>query len=296
MAIALRIKKKPVESGISQDQLDEEIERYLSNKDVVAAYVERNDDERFLCIVIPSDEAFFELVIQGISAQDYFKGENVQQLIQDFLGGQSLGALSEKYESTGDSKAFGEDPTGGPSYGRYQIATKTGTMKSFLNFLRNMRPDMVKSLNEAGGLAAARKGLARFKDAWSILADDPEFPKIEHAYIRATHYDPFLRRLRGDDGADGNIGLNLSLRSYALQNVAWSTAVQHGPANSIFENALSGVEIDDDALSPSDADIIRAIYDERSKVDIYFASSPDHIKNSVLERFGHELQDALALL
>ena len=155
---------------------------------------------------------------------------------------------------------------------------------------------MGKGLNDAGGCTAARKKLVSFQDAWRTLADDPEFPKIEHAFIRATHYDPFLRRLRGDDGDDGNIGLNLTDRSFALQNVAWSTAVQHGPANSVFENALSGQQIDDAVPTPSDEDIIRAVYAERSKVSLYFPSSPPNIQQSVKDRFVDELQDALVLL
>ncbi len=296
MAIELKILQKKVEGSISQAQLDEEVDRLLSNPNIVAAYAEGEGNQRIFNIVVPSDNSIFDLAIQGISAQEYFKGKNVEQLIEDFVSGKSLGGLSEKYESNRDSSAIGEDSTGGFSYGRYQIATKTGTMKSFLNFLKNTRPDMAKELNDAGGFTAARNGDPSFKGAWRSLAANPDFPGVEHAFIRATHYDPFLRRLRGDDGDDGKIGLNLTERSFALQNVAWSTAVQHGSANSIFKNALAGEAIDDSVPQPTDETIIRKVYAERSKVDQYFSRSTEKVKQNVLDRFKKELPDALELL
>ena len=43
-------------------------------------------------------------------------------------------------------------------------------------------------------------------------------------------------------------------------------------------------------------DVLKKVYNERMKVNIYFKSSPQNIKNSVLNRFKSELKDALSML
>ena len=43
-------------------------------------------------------------------------------------------------------------------------------------------------------------------------------------------------------------------------------------------------------------DIINRVYDERSKVDKYFASSSPKIKQSLKKRFAQERKDALRML
>ncbi len=198
---------------------------------------------------------------------------------------QALGVLSERYESNGDPGAIGEDRTGGPSYGMYQIATKTGTMKKFLNFLAALRPDFAQTLSVAGGADAALQGKNAFKTAWRKLAEDQAFADAQHAFIQSTHYEPFVKRLK-------SIELDMNVRSFALKNAAWSVAVQHGPGNKVFHNALSGKQppkMDDKA-------ILNAVYAERSNVDKYFRRSTAAVKASVKRRFARELKDALQLL
>lgn len=75
-----------------------------------------------------------------------------------------LGALSEKFESKGDPGAIGVDSTGGPSYGQYQIATKTGTMASFLKFLARTNAGFASKLEAAGGNAGATSKSAAFAE------------------------------------------------------------------------------------------------------------------------------------
>ena len=198
-----------------------------------------------------------------------------------------LGALSAKFESNGNAGAIGEDRTGGPSYGAYQIATRTGTMASFLAFLERARPDFAARLAAAGGEAAARAKAPGFVAAWKGLAADPSFLSAQHGFVRLTHYDPFVKRVETD------LRILVNRRSSALQNVAWSTAVQHGPANSIFRNAL---QPNDAANRRDDANIIRAVYAERSKVEKYFVNSTAAVQQAVKARFARELTDALAML
>lgn len=77
----------------------------------------------------------------------------------------------------------------------------------------------------------------------------------------------------------------------AVKDMIWSIGVQHGAggAANIFKN--SGVKAGMNAAS-----IITNVYQERMKVNKYFSSSPQNIKNSVLKRFRNEMQDALSML
>ena len=116
--------------------------------------------------------------------------------------------------------------------------------------------------------------------------NDPAFGAAQHDFIAATHYEPFAKLLLE------RLGLDLSKRSATLRDVAWSVAVQHGPGNKIFTQALDVLVVN----QLNDEDIISKVYGERSKVDKYFASSTESVKVAVAERFKAELSQALQLL
>jgi hypothetical protein len=197
-----------------------------------------------------------------------------------------LGVLSGKYESNGNPAAVGDDSTGGPSYGKYQIATKTGTMASFLEFLARTRPEFADHLDAAGGNAAAAAKSPEFVAAWQQLARDADFAAAQHAFIKSTHYDPFVEKTKD------HLALDIESRSDALKNVAWSTAVQHGPGCKVFINALAGQQ----ASAMPDANVIRAVYTERARVDRYFSRSTPEVKQALMRRFDDECSEALALI
>ena len=201
----------------------------------------------------------------------------------------TLGKLSERFESNGKPGAIGFDNVGGFSYGLYQIAANPGTMDAFLDFLAENHPDMAQALQDAGGPAGARAGTPEFKDSWKALAagSPADFTQAQHDFIEKTHYAVHARKLLQ------NFSLDLDQRSHALRDVVWSMAVQHGNGTQkIFENALVGL----DASDLSDEDLIRALYQERSKVDKYFAHSGDAVKQAVKARYQQEVQDALKML
>ncbi|NUZ04388.1 hypothetical protein [Piscinibacter koreensis] len=198
-----------------------------------------------------------------------------------------LGALSARFESNGNPGSIGHDSTGGFSYGAYQIATKTGTMAEFLKFLEKNAPAIAARLDAAGGARGASAGTPEFKAAWRDLGkSDPAFADAQHAFIQSTHYDPCCARIRK------NLGLDVEARSPALRNVVWSVAVQHGPANKIFDNALAGK----DCAQLQDASIIDAVYGERSKVERYFARSTPQVKAALVARFAEERRLAERML
>jgi len=196
-----------------------------------------------------------------------------------------LGGLSKKYESNGNPGTIANntgDP-GGASYGSYQIATKTGTMQSFLSWASSNAPQV------ASALAGKQPGTAAFDTAWKSLASsNPQmFEQAQHNFIQASHYQPVANAVK-------NMGLDVNKRSQAVRDVVWSTAVQHGVggAQSVIKAAIGNNP------NISDEELIRKIYAERGANDgkKYFSSSSDSIRQSVVNRFRNELQDALKML
>ena len=83
-----------------------------------------------------------------------------------------LGTLSGLSESGNDPAAIGKDNAGGPSYGAYPIATYTGTMNKYLNFIKN-NPQYKKfydALERAGGNKAATLQDPIFINEWKDLS------------------------------------------------------------------------------------------------------------------------------
>jgi hypothetical protein len=146
--------------------------------------------------------------------------------------GGALGSLSARFESSKDGPAtVGYDGTGGTSYGTYQIASKTGTMGQFLNYLSSVNPEWAKRLAAAGDPnTGSRNG--PFPNVWRQIAkEDPKgFDKAQHDFIQKTLFNPAARQLAAD-------GIDVS--SSAMRDVLWSTVVQHGTkgAVSIFRQA-----------------------------------------------------------
>lgn len=201
-----------------------------------------------------------------------------------------LGILSAKYETGGRGPGVvssGVGDPGGVSYGSYQMATKTGTAKRFVT-----QSDF-PWLKDFSNLTP---GTADFSACWKRIAANQTdaFQKCQHQYIKRTHYDPLVAKVLNETYVD------INTRSNAVQNVVWSTAVQHGPATPIVNRALSTL-----SCKPSDPQydeqLIRAIYAERGrrKPDgnlAYFGKSSPSVQTGVANRFKNELQDALAML
>lgn len=211
-------------------------------------------------------------------------GRNRSQVVD-----QGIGKLSAKFESGSDGiAAIGYDSTGGTSYGKYQIASKVGSMKSFLAFLDSEAPDIAMRLRKAGPAnTGSRRGA--MPDVWrSIAKEQPErFEKLQEAFIHESHYKPALASITQQTGLDAN-----SLSS-AMREVIWSTAVQHGPAGAarIFARA------DNISGKPQNAD-----YERKMITNVYnlragqFGSSTHQVRDAVRNRFREERQLALNML
>ena len=164
---------------------------------------------------------------------------------------------------------------GGKSYGTYQLTVNSGHAQKF-------------AAQYGGALKGLKAGTSAFDSAWKAEAKkNPEgFKAAQHQYIAQAHYQPALNAFTSVTGFK-----NTSDMPIAVRNMIWSIGVQHGAggARNIFKNA--GVKSTDNW-----ATVIKKVYGERSKVNVYFKSSPQNIKNSVYNRFQSEMKEALKQL
>lgn len=128
------------------------------------------------------------------------------------VGEWQLGQTSERYESSGRGAGVissGKGDHGGVSYGAYQLSTKEGTLKEYL--------DQSRYKAEFKGLEPRTPA---FDAKWKSLAKtDPGFAKDQHDFIGKTHYEAQMAKLKES-------GVDLSGRGRAVQDLIWSTSVQ----------------------------------------------------------------------
>lgn len=201
-----------------------------------------------------------------------------------------LGKLSAKFE-TGNkgpgTVSTGAGDRGGVSYGSYQMSSKLGVVA---RFLAQLDPAF---RNKFGNL---KPGSAEFTSVWKqCAASQPaEFQACQHAFIKKTHFDPLAAKIKKEDGLD------VTTRSHALQDVIWSTAVQHGGASRIPHVALATLGIDP-SHPEFDKRFIVAIYAERGRKRgdgklSHFSGNSLDVQKGVANRFRTEQTDALKML
>jgi len=199
------------------------------------------------------------------------------------------GRLSAQYESNNEIDCIGYDRRGGTSYGQYQIASKTGTMGYFIKFLEDKAPDLATRLKAAGSAdTGGRTG--RMPTVWKqIAASDPKrFEALQHEFIRSSSYAPAAKSIVLTTGVD------VTKRSYALREVLWSTAVQHGPggAERIFSQAIDKAE-GTAGRQDFDKAVIEEVYRIRGQK---FFRHNKRVREAVQSRFRDEKTTAIALL
>lgn len=199
------------------------------------------------------------------------------------------GQLSAQYESNNEIDCIGYDRCGGTSYGQFQIASKTGTMDSFIRFLDDKAPDIASQLKGVGPANTGGK-TGRMPRAWkTVAAQDPKrFEALQHEFIRVTNYTPAAKSIVLTTGVD------VTKRSYALREVLWSTAVQHGPsgAERIFTQAIDKAS-QQVASQDFDKSVIEEVYRIRGRK---FFRHTKRVREAVQSRFEDEKTTALALL
>ncbi|MEN8904452.1 MAG: hypothetical protein ABF289_00675 [Clostridiales bacterium] len=201
----------------------------------------------------------------------------------------NLSSLSAKYESNGKAGTIANnsgDP-GGKSYGAFQFASNVGSLDSFLIWLYNIEINLYNKLmsarNKDGGYGS------HFDSTWIQIANEDQdyFYKLQYNYTKQVYFDVVINFYKAR-------GIDFTKRSKSLQCVIWSTSVQFGKMGAVNIISKQNLDFNDDLKE--DANLIKSIYAEKRKVNIYFSSSSKNIRNAVYNRFINEEKDALAML
>lgn len=204
------------------------------------------------------------------------------------------GELSAVFESGKEGvAAIGYDRMGGTSYGKYQIASRTGMMQLFMKYLDENEPVWSDRLRKSGPANTSSRWGGMPSEWKKIAAEDPKrFESMQDNFIMRTNYEPAANHI------EARTALNVEEFSPALKEVLLSTAVQHGPngAARIFANA-AGRTADmgkDDADSQNfDKRFIEEVYRVRK---LNFQSSTPRVRDAVKSRLNLEQQMAITLL
>ena len=197
-----------------------------------------------------------------------------------------LGGTSAQFESgKAGTKAVGWDQTGGTSYGKYQIAAKTGTAQEFLDFVkqRGGNDDIHKTLSESGFAkdTGSTKGAA--VDAWKKLASEQgsseRLSELEHKFIEQKKFMPAYNKAK-------ELGFNTD--DVGMQDAIWSASVQHGKVN---KEILGKVAADPNFKNMSTEEQIKAIYKRRGE---YTDGLKGVSKAAGSDRYAKEVEVALA--
>jgi hypothetical protein len=217
-----------------------------------------------------------EVTKGAASTATSFVSEKVSERWEKLKG--NLGAVSAFFESGGKASATstGKGDFGGASYGMHQLSSKKGTLQSFLS-----------QSGYASQFSGLTPGTPEFNAKWeAVTSADPAFAGSQKSFIKATHYDPQMQRLK-------NAGIDLSGRSDAVKEAVWSTATQFGPQSSLITSALAGKDVS----GMTDAGIITAIQDYKAANNsTLFRSSSAAVQAGTLARAGQEKQVLLSHL
>ena len=200
----------------------------------------------------------------------------------------SLGKLSTKYETGNRGPATvssGKGDPGGVSYGSYQLASKIGRADQFVT---RYYPDEFRGL---------KGGTDEFTKKWKELAakDPAGLKKNEHEFIRVTHYQPQVEKLK-------KAGLDVAKRSATFRDVVWSVAVHHGPNTDVITTALGTLTKGGKAVAEvAETDLITSVYAERGKATpdgklVRFRGVSAEWIPALKKRFENERKDALEML
>lgn len=179
-----------------------------------------------------------------------------------------IGDIASIYESNNDVSAVGNDPTGGRSYGTYQLASKTGTVADWLEH-EGGQFDTLKDLDPNS---------AEFEEKYKQLASEQgdELRSSQRAYIERTHYEPALNHAE-------ELGLNTDDKR--VKEAIWSTSVQHGGVDKILDRVA-----EQNVTTPEDT--ITAIYNARTE----YVEDLDGVNSDALaQRYEREKRDVLEL-
>ena len=197
----------------------------------------------------------------------------------------SMGWVSRLYETGSASNhperiSGGAGDAGGKSYGTIQLAINTGSLNSFVYWLSGYDSSLFEQLS---GLTI---GSDLFDEAWkSLAASRPDdFAAAQNYYGYSKYAIPWIKEVFMRTGIDMG-------RSYALQEMAYSRAVQMGTKGGLDVFSKAGID-----TSSTDEEIISKYYDYlHDHVQIYWSKCSRHVQVSVATRMTNEKHTLLGL-
>jgi len=185
-----------------------------------------------------------------------------------------IGFVAGEMESNSDYAAIssGKDDPGGKSYGKYQLASKKGTLNSFLRDSQFGK--------EFDGLAP---GSAEFDKKWKQLSGNQAFRRDQDRFISSTHFRP----LETD-----YIKAGVDTSNVAIREAIFSASVNHSPGGNtrIRQKAL---EYAGDDLSPQN--FLNSIYRARAEYVNGLSTLKPGTKQTLTNRYRQELEITMGL-
>ncbi|MCU4641922.1 VgrG-related protein [Acinetobacter courvalinii] len=217
----------------------------------------------------------------------------------------ALGKLSEQYETGGRGAitvSGGVGDAGGVSYGSFQMTSKT-SIKQKDGSVRVVIGGRVKEFTESPEFPWKEEfknlvpGTQEFTKKWKeiVQREGEKFKKVEHDFIKRTHYEVTIRNTIKAHNLD------LKQHSHTLNDVIWSTSVHNGPDNPIINRAISNLGDTPVNTKIYDEKLIKEIYKERGKRRAdgklaYFSKNSKKVQDGVAARFVSEELKALKAL
>lgn len=203
-----------------------------------------------------------------------------------FDGDHYIGCIVCKYESGKNSTAIGRNSgdAGGASYGKFQFASATGALDSFLKYLATVKPDYATQLTNAKSKDGGTYG-SNFDQAWISVASNQDFSQYEYGYVQNTYYYGPAQSLLNATGFDADSHGN------AVKEAFFSTTLQMGGSGG------KRIWSKYDLSTKSDKEIVDLIYEDRiNNVNSYLRSCSQSIRNSWVNRAKREWSDVLGLI
>lgn len=203
-------------------------------------------------------------------------------IIQDDNLESNFGYIAAKYESSFNVGAISDNPEdkGGASFGMFQLASKTGSLGTFMIWLQSENNYIYTILNNAK-IADNDSYGENYKSAWRSIATNnfEEFFRVQLKFVKSQYYDQFLRICK-NNGYDPGILLNY----YSTRNMIFSTSIQHGPTGAY--NLISPIN-----KNSSLNDFITNVYDNRLNQIAKSYPVGSNIYNAVKNRYTNESED-----
>jgi len=226
--------------------------------------------------------AYGDMTLPEGAARNQGQGTNTDpNRPPQIAGGDHLGYLSANGESSGNPGVVsgGQGDPGGKSYGAFQFSSNNDVPTEFVTWLADNNPDVHARLQRAYNADGNNYGPAFDAEWQKIAAENPDaFLNLQYAFTKQKYYDPAVAAIKKETGFDFNN------KSYALRNVLWSRAVQHGSddAVNVIKNAFKYVDLNNEDAE----EIIKAIYKESGSTDS--KEGPYITEEAIRAKFGPE--------